>query len=62
MNEFVRIGLLVYFFVHIPITIIVDAQGLLGSYYPQWAQGVLSWYLKEYGDHLMRAPPLGSKR
>jgi hypothetical protein len=58
MHEFVRIGLLLYFFLHIPVTLIVDAQGLLGTtYHPQWAQRLLSWYLTKFGDHLMGTPP-----
>eukprot|EP01087_Luapelamoeba_hula_P005087 TRINITY_DN15176_c0_g1_i1.p1 TRINITY_DN15176_c0_g1~~TRINITY_DN15176_c0_g1_i1.p1 ORF type:complete len:208 (+),score=16.71 TRINITY_DN15176_c0_g1_i1:75-698(+) len=45
---------LVYFVVHIPTTILIDAQCLLvGPHYPQPLQDVMSWYLNEWGDPFM---------
>jgi len=51
-----RLAFLIFFLSHIPITILVDAQGAFGSYYaPQFMIDVVSWYCNLSGDVLMKA-------
>lgn len=57
MNSFLRIALLLYFGSHIPITLFIDAQGLLYDYYPSQLRAINNWYISTYGDHLMDQRP-----
>lgn len=52
-----RIAFLGYFVSHIPITLFVDGQGLLGPYYPQVLVDVVAWYSDLFGDVLMKHAP-----
>ena len=45
-----------YFVSHIPITILVDAQSLLGEFYPQVLKDVVLWYLAKFQDPLLTPP------
>mmetsp|Transcript_39913 Transcript_39913/g.43257 ORF Transcript_39913/g.43257 Transcript_39913/m.43257 type:complete len:183 (+) Transcript_39913:58-606(+) len=50
-----RVAFLIYFLSHIPITILIDAQGAFGSNYtPQLLIDVVSWYCNLSGDVLMK--------
>ncbi|XP_068126346.1 sigma intracellular receptor 2 [Hyperolius riggenbachi] len=47
-----------YFFSHIPITLMVDLQGILpSSWYPQQLLDLMKWYTVSFKDHLMADPP-----
>ena len=61
MNEFARIVFLFYFITHIPITLIVDAQALFGTYYPASLQSLVSWYTTTLNDRLFIAKPVWFK-
>ena len=49
-----------FFLIHIPITILFDIQGTLvpSSVYPEQLQQTTAWYVREFEDFLMGAPPL----
>jgi len=51
---------LIYFAIHIPITILVDAHALVPdrNIFPQATIDAVDWYIKEFGDFLMAEPPL----
>jgi hypothetical protein len=49
-----RMAFLGYFLSHIPITLVVDSQGLFGSYYPTVLTDVVKWYCGMFGDILMK--------
>eukprot|EP00899_Mesostigma_viride_P002021 jgi/Mesvir1/1181/Mv17677-RA.1 len=51
--------LALFFFIHIPITILVDAQIVLPkSWYPQILLDLSAWYTRTHLDHLVEKPPL----
>mmetsp|Transcript_22190 Transcript_22190/g.46699 ORF Transcript_22190/g.46699 Transcript_22190/m.46699 type:complete len:191 (-) Transcript_22190:1471-2043(-) len=52
-----RIMFLGYFLSHVPITMLVDAQGLFGLYYPKALTDVVAWYSDLFGDALMKNAP-----
>lgn len=52
-----RTAFLGYFLSHVPITLFVDAQGLLGPYYPKFLTDVVAWYCGVFGDVLMKNAP-----
>lgn len=51
---------LIYFAIHIPITLLIDAQALVPdrSIYPQAAVDLVDFYISDFGDFLMAKPPL----
>lgn len=57
MNEIFRYILLGYFISHIPITLIVDFQVILGQYYPPILQQVFTFYIDTYHDHISATQP-----
>jgi hypothetical protein len=57
MNKLARYIFIIFFTTHIPITILIDGQGLFGSLYPQVLRDVFSWYVNTYNDILMKDPP-----
>ena len=52
-----RIAFLCYFGSHIPITLLCNAQGVLGPYFPKLMTGVVAWYAELSGDYLMKYSP-----
>ena len=59
LNEHLRLFFLVFFATHIPITLLIDAQGLLPpSLFPTALRNLVLWYCDSYKDNLMRNPPL----
>lgn len=52
-----RIAFLLFFLSHIPITLLIDGQGLLSSWYPQLLRDVVQWYSQCFGDVLMSHAP-----
>ncbi|XP_053562241.1 sigma intracellular receptor 2 [Bombina bombina] len=47
-----------YFFSHIPITLLVDLQAILPArLYPQELLDLMKWYVVNFKDHLMMNPP-----
>lgn len=63
ISEFPRWTYFLYFFTHIPITICIDLQGVLGSLvsYPETLVNLFNWYIKTHNDFLMRNPPIWLK-
>lgn len=57
MNQYLRALFLGYFVLHIPITILIDLQGLYADYYPDILRNIVIWYCNEFGDFLMQNPP-----
>ena len=51
---------LVFFLVHIPITLLMDIQGpvIPRSFYPEVLQTLSMWYAVEFQDFLMESPPV----
>lgn len=46
---------IVYFLLHVPITILFDSQSVIPeSYYPSWAVDMLKWHIKTNKDFLVR--------
>ena len=58
MNNLLRAVFLIYFFTHIPITIVLDAQALIGFIYPRSLQDFNTWYFTTFNDALIRSPPI----
>ena len=52
-----RLAFLGYFISHIPITLLVDSQGLFAPYYPRVLTDVVGWYCTLFGDVLMKNAP-----
>uniref|UniRef100_A0A7S4AC64 EXPERA domain-containing protein n=1 Tax=Pseudo-nitzschia australis TaxID=44445 RepID=A0A7S4AC64_9STRA len=52
-----RLAFLGFFLSHIPITLLVDSQGLFGPYYPKALTGITAWYCNLSGDVLMKNAP-----
>uniref|UniRef100_A0A8C5LTU9 Transmembrane protein 97 n=1 Tax=Leptobrachium leishanense TaxID=445787 RepID=A0A8C5LTU9_9ANUR len=47
-----------YFFTHIPITLLVDLQAVLPpQLYPQELLDLMKWYVVNFKDHMMMNPP-----
>ena len=57
MNSLLRIIFLVYFVTHIPITLSLDLQVILGEYYPETFRNLASWYIATYNDQLLLLKP-----
>ena len=55
MTRYVFFG---FFLSHIPITLVVDAQVLLGPYYPQALQDLLQFYIDTFSDPVMKLQPI----
>lgn len=52
-----RTAFLCFFISHIPITLIIDGQGLFSRhFYPECVRGLLDWYAITFNDKLMTAP------
>lgn len=53
-----RLAFLAFFSSHIPATLCIDSQALLGQFiiYPQALQDLLSWYSDFFHDDLMKPP------
>lgn len=47
---------ILFFVSHIPATMCVDGQALLGQYYPAPLKRMLAWYVDTYADPLMGDP------
>lgn len=58
MNSTLRAIFLVYFITHIPISLVLDFQALLGAYYPPILKSLYSWYTAQFHDYLMETKPL----
>lgn len=58
MNKALYWTFLIFFITHIPITICLDSQALLGLYYPSMLRDIYSWYATSFHDELMANPPL----
>lgn len=52
-----RIAFLAFFLSHIPITLLVDSQGVFGPYYSQILVDVVAGYCNLFGDVLMKNAP-----
>ena len=63
MHNIIRLIYLGYFFTHIPITILLDLQGLLPSsiYDALGVSNFFIWYHTAFDDHLMGTPPIWLK-
>jgi hypothetical protein len=61
MNRILRAVFLVFFITHVPITLCMDAQIVLKSYFPRVLQEVIEWYVSTYGDFLIANPPVWFK-
>lgn len=61
MNNIIRSIFLIYFITHIPITISLDLQIILGQYYPESLQLLFSWYINTYNDQLLLTKPIWLK-
>ena len=57
MSPLLRWVFSLYFATHIPITLLIDAQGVSSAFHPQACKDLLAWYTKEFGDFLMASPP-----
>ena len=57
MKGSTRVAFLGYFLSHVPITLFVDAQGLLKQYYPKFLTDIAAWYCDLFGDILMKNAP-----
>lgn len=56
MTGATKTAMLVFFMSHVPITILIDSQGLSPVYHPQPAVDLLKWYTTTLQDHLMTSP------
>jgi hypothetical protein len=61
MNAILKYVLLFYFVTHIPATLCIDLQALLGTFYPPALKDLLSWYIATYKDPLMSSQPVWFK-
>lgn len=48
---------LVWYIVHIPITLLIDLQAIFGKYYPIVLQNTVTWYTDNFRDLLMLHTP-----
>lgn len=60
MNPIIRLIFLFYFAVHIPISILIDAQAVLPSqWYPEALRSLVNdWYWENFHDVLMKTTPV----
>ena len=58
MNACASLTFLVFFSCHIPITLLVDLQGLFGEYYPAVLRQLLRWHIQSFDDRLMEETPV----
>lgn len=58
MNSILKIIFLVYFSTHIPITLMLDLQILLGQFYPATLRSLFSWYTAAFNDRLLATRPI----
>lgn len=58
MNQIIKFVFLVYFITHIPITICLDLQILLGQYYPDTLRSLFTWYVSVFNDRLLANRPI----
>eukprot|EP01038_Epipyxis_sp_PR26KG_P004608 gene4608-6485_t len=61
MNEILRMVFIIYFVTHIPITLCLDLQALLGEFYPVSLKDFHLFYVSTYNDPLMRLQPIWFK-
>eukprot|EP00123_Amoebidium_parasiticum_P006081 comp17136_c0_seq1/m.15928 comp17136_c0_seq1/g.15928 ORF comp17136_c0_seq1/g.15928 comp17136_c0_seq1/m.15928 type:complete len:156 (-) comp17136_c0_seq1:53-520(-) len=48
-----------YFLVHLPVSLLIDAQAVLpAGWHPQVAVDLVDYYVREFRDPYMRAPPV----
>ncbi len=47
---------LFFFASHVPITVLIDAQGAFSVFYPKALRNLIEWYCDLFGDVLMRYP------
>ena len=57
MHKCLRIAFLLYFTTHIPITLCIDLQALLGHLYPAILRSLYDWYVDTFNDWLFARPP-----
>jgi hypothetical protein len=51
--------MVVYFVIHVPITVLVDSQSLVPRHlYPDWAVKAVDDHVRNHGDHLVRGQQL----
>lgn len=58
MNPILRYIFLFYFITHIPISLSLDYQALLGEFYPPILQEFYKWYTVKFNDVLMTNRPV----
>jgi hypothetical protein len=47
--------MVLYFLLHVPITVLVDSQSVVPrQYYPDWAVKAVDDHVRDHGDHLVR--------
>jgi hypothetical protein len=61
MNSFLRVIFLIYFITHIPITLSLDLQVILGEFYPDSLKALATWYVETYNDQLILLKPVWLK-
>ncbi|CAG9462023.1 unnamed protein product [Pedinophyceae sp. YPF-701] len=58
-SRYMELLFLVYFIVHVPITIFIDSQLVLGSkFHPAWAVQVTADYIRDVHDFLVKVNPV----
>ena len=58
MNQLLKITFLIYFITHIPITLCLDLQILLGQFYPDNLRSLFTWYVSVFNDRLLATRPI----
>ena len=61
MNSILKLVFLVYFITHIPISLCLDFQALLGTYYPETLKDLQRFYTNTYNDPLFITSPIWFK-
>lgn len=61
MNKLIWWVFFIYFFTHIPITLLVDLQAIFDEQYPQPLRDLNSWYINTYNDRIMLTKPVWLK-
>ena len=62
MNKVLDAIFIAFFALHIPITLVIDAQVILPpQYYPNWCRELLNMWVEMSGDTLMMQHPLWFK-
>ncbi|CAM9208932.1 unnamed protein product [Heterosigma akashiwo] len=54
LPSYLRVLFLGFFISHIPTTLLIDGQAVIGSCYPQVLKDVLQWHISTNQDFLMR--------